>query len=91
MFRTAFQDQLDPFSLVAEELSLVANRLRSMVVAEVSRCVFFPCSLTEFLVFFCNIFGDIIELAVSTMNSYQIITVRFHISFHPGPKACLSC
>ncbi|KAF3441230.1 hypothetical protein FNV43_RR15143 [Rhamnella rubrinervis] len=31
------EDQLDPFSLVAEELSLVANRLRSMVVTEVPK------------------------------------------------------
>lgn len=31
-----FQDSLDPFSLVADELSVLANRLRSMVVAEVS-------------------------------------------------------
>ncbi|XP_015866339.1 solanesyl diphosphate synthase 3, chloroplastic/mitochondrial [Ziziphus jujuba] len=30
-------DQLDPFSLVAEELSLVANRLRSMIVVEVPK------------------------------------------------------
>ncbi|XP_054809350.1 LOW QUALITY PROTEIN: solanesyl diphosphate synthase 3, chloroplastic/mitochondrial-like [Prosopis cineraria] len=29
------EDQLDPFSLVADELSLVGNRLRAMVVAEV--------------------------------------------------------
>ncbi|KAI9113448.1 hypothetical protein K1719_015375 [Acacia pycnantha] len=29
------EDQLDPFSLVADELSLVSNRLRAMVVAEV--------------------------------------------------------
>ncbi|XP_044500812.1 solanesyl diphosphate synthase 3, chloroplastic/mitochondrial-like [Mangifera indica] len=31
------EDQLDPFSLVADELSLVANRLRSMVVTEVPK------------------------------------------------------
>ncbi|OVA11573.1 Polyprenyl synthetase-related [Macleaya cordata] len=30
-------DQLDPFSLVADELSIVANRLRSMVVTEVPK------------------------------------------------------
>lgn len=36
------QEQEDPFSLVADELSLVANRLRSMVVAEVSD-FFSPC------------------------------------------------
>lgn len=30
------QEQQDPFSLVADELSLLANRLRSMVAAEVS-------------------------------------------------------
>lgn len=35
---TVFQEQLDPFSLVADELSLLADRLRSMVVAEVSNC-----------------------------------------------------
>ncbi|XP_028760540.1 solanesyl diphosphate synthase 3, chloroplastic/mitochondrial-like isoform X2 [Neltuma alba] len=29
------EDQLDPFSLVADELSVIANRLRAMVVAEV--------------------------------------------------------
>nr|WBU15640.1 geranyl diphosphate synthase [Elsholtzia bodinieri] len=34
---SAVEDQLDPFSLVADELSLVANRLRSMVVAEVPK------------------------------------------------------
>ncbi|CAK7352280.1 unnamed protein product [Dovyalis caffra] len=34
---TVFQDQLDPFSLVADELSLLANRLRSMVIAEVPK------------------------------------------------------
>ncbi|KAK4262356.1 hypothetical protein QN277_027926 [Acacia crassicarpa] len=31
------EDQLDPFSLVADELSLLANRLRAMVVAEVPK------------------------------------------------------
>ncbi|XP_062160311.1 solanesyl diphosphate synthase 3, chloroplastic/mitochondrial [Alnus glutinosa] len=31
------EEQEDPFSLVADELSLVANRLRSMVVAEVPK------------------------------------------------------
>ncbi|KAG6769862.1 hypothetical protein POTOM_025528 [Populus tomentosa] len=31
------EEQLDPFSLVADELSLVANRLRSMVIAEVPK------------------------------------------------------
>ncbi|KAJ4703094.1 Solanesyl diphosphate synthase [Melia azedarach] len=31
------EEELDPFSLVADELSLVANRLRSMVVAEVPK------------------------------------------------------
>ncbi|KAJ0014925.1 hypothetical protein Pint_20671 [Pistacia integerrima] len=31
------EEQLDPFSLVADELSLLANRLRSMVVAEVPK------------------------------------------------------
>uniref|UniRef100_A0A5B7BME2 Putative geranyl diphosphate synthase 2 n=1 Tax=Davidia involucrata TaxID=16924 RepID=A0A5B7BME2_DAVIN len=31
------EEQLDPFSLVADELSIVANRLRSMVVAEVPK------------------------------------------------------
>lgn len=36
-----FQEQLDPFSLVADELSLLANRLRAMVVAEVSDSLFF--------------------------------------------------
>ncbi|KAH6773501.1 geranyl diphosphate synthase 1 [Perilla frutescens var. hirtella] len=34
---SAVEEQLDPFSLVADELSLVANRLRSMVVAEVPK------------------------------------------------------
>ncbi|KAK6150105.1 hypothetical protein DH2020_017630 [Rehmannia glutinosa] len=34
---TAVEEQLDPFSLVADELSLVADRLRSMVVAEVPK------------------------------------------------------
>jgi hypothetical protein len=37
-----FQEQLDPFSLVADELSVLANRLRSMVIAEV------------FVLFFCT-------------------------------------
>ncbi|KAK1436360.1 hypothetical protein QVD17_02139 [Tagetes erecta] len=31
------EDPVDPFSLVADELSIVANRLRSMVVAEVPK------------------------------------------------------
>ncbi|KGN49423.1 solanesyl diphosphate synthase 3, chloroplastic/mitochondrial [Cucumis sativus] len=31
------EEQLDPFSLVADELSLLANRLRAMVVAEVPK------------------------------------------------------
>ncbi|XP_050209671.1 solanesyl diphosphate synthase 3, chloroplastic/mitochondrial [Mercurialis annua] len=31
------EEQLDPFSLVADELSVLANRLRSMVVAEVPK------------------------------------------------------
>ncbi|KAK8618609.1 hypothetical protein V6N13_132596 [Hibiscus sabdariffa] len=31
------EEELDPFSLVADELSLVANRLRAMVVAEVPK------------------------------------------------------
>ncbi|KAJ0013575.1 hypothetical protein Pint_20667 [Pistacia integerrima] len=31
------EEQLDPFSLVADELSLLANKLRSMVVAEVPK------------------------------------------------------
>ncbi|XP_061341678.1 solanesyl diphosphate synthase 3, chloroplastic/mitochondrial-like isoform X2 [Gastrolobium bilobum] len=31
------EDELDPFSLVADELSLVANKLRAMVVAEVPK------------------------------------------------------
>ncbi|KAM7508318.1 hypothetical protein LguiA_018771 [Lonicera macranthoides] len=31
------QDQVDPFSLVADELSILANRLRAMVVAEVPK------------------------------------------------------
>ncbi|KAA8514892.1 hypothetical protein F0562_018071 [Nyssa sinensis] len=31
------EEQLDPFSLVADELSIIANRLRSMVVAEVPK------------------------------------------------------
>ncbi|KAL2524427.1 Solanesyl diphosphate synthase 3 [Abeliophyllum distichum] len=31
------EEQLDPFSLVADELSILANRLRSMVVAEVPK------------------------------------------------------
>ncbi|KAL9264672.1 Solanesyl diphosphate synthase 3, chloroplastic/mitochondrial-like protein [Drosera capensis] len=31
------EDQLDPFSLVADELSILADRLRDMVVAEVPR------------------------------------------------------
>ncbi|CDP04262.1 unnamed protein product [Coffea canephora] len=33
----AAEETLDPFSLVADELSLLANRLRSMVVAEVPK------------------------------------------------------
>lgn len=37
-FIYCFQDELDPFSLVADELSLLGNRLRAMVVAEVSDC-----------------------------------------------------
>ncbi|KAK3032357.1 hypothetical protein RJ639_035408, partial [Escallonia herrerae] len=32
-----FQEQVDPFSLVADELAILANRLRSMVVAEVPK------------------------------------------------------
>ena len=35
MYNIMWQDQVDPFSLVADELSVVANRLRAMVVAEV--------------------------------------------------------
>ncbi|KAK9064639.1 hypothetical protein SSX86_016021 [Deinandra increscens subsp. villosa] len=31
------EDQVDPFSLVSDELSIVANRLRAMVVAEVPK------------------------------------------------------
>ncbi|KAK1556336.1 hypothetical protein Q3G72_003114 [Acer saccharum] len=31
------EEQLDPFSLVADELSLIANKLRSMVIAEVPK------------------------------------------------------
>ncbi|KAJ6891354.1 hypothetical protein NC651_024753 [Populus alba x Populus x berolinensis] len=31
------EEQLDPFSLVADELSVLANRLRSMVIAEVPK------------------------------------------------------
>ncbi|XP_031131408.1 solanesyl diphosphate synthase 3, chloroplastic/mitochondrial isoform X1 [Ipomoea triloba] len=31
------EEQLDPFSLVADELSLVANKLRAMVIAEVPK------------------------------------------------------
>ncbi|KAK5792364.1 hypothetical protein PVK06_033478 [Gossypium arboreum] len=31
------EEQLDPFSLVSDELSLVANRLRAMVIAEVPK------------------------------------------------------
>lgn len=34
---TAVEEQLDPFSLVADELSTLANRLRSMVVTEVPK------------------------------------------------------
>ncbi|KAK1304522.1 hypothetical protein QJS10_CPB11g01807 [Acorus calamus] len=34
---SAVEEPVDPFSLVADELSLVANRLRSMVVAEVPK------------------------------------------------------
>ncbi|KAL6561945.1 Solanesyl diphosphate synthase 3, chloroplastic/mitochondrial [Orobanche gracilis] len=34
---SALEEQVDPFSLVAEELSILANRLRSMVVAEVPK------------------------------------------------------
>ncbi|KAI3455973.1 hypothetical protein Pfo_012636 [Paulownia fortunei] len=34
---SAVEEQLDPFSLVADELLLLANRLRSMVVAEVPK------------------------------------------------------
>ncbi|KAE9458815.1 hypothetical protein C3L33_09287, partial [Rhododendron williamsianum] len=36
----SFQDQLDPFLLVEDELSILANRLRSMVVAEVPKLAF---------------------------------------------------
>jgi len=32
------QDEHDPFSLVADELSLLGNKLRAMVAAEVSNC-----------------------------------------------------
>ncbi|GLU17477.1 hypothetical protein SLE2022_338430 [Rubroshorea leprosula] len=34
---SVIEEQLDPFSLVADELSLLANRLRAMVVAEVPK------------------------------------------------------
>ncbi|BBH01125.1 geranyl diphosphate synthase 1 [Prunus dulcis] len=34
---TALQEPLDPFSLVSDELSLIADRLRDMVVAEVPK------------------------------------------------------
>ncbi|CAK9321228.1 unnamed protein product [Citrullus colocynthis] len=34
---SVLEEQLDPFSLVADELSLLANRLRAMVVAEVPK------------------------------------------------------
>ncbi|KAL6546352.1 Solanesyl diphosphate synthase 3, chloroplastic/mitochondrial [Orobanche minor] len=34
---SALEEQVDPFSLVADELSILANRLRSMVVAEVPK------------------------------------------------------
>ncbi|KAF5185955.1 Solanesyl-diphosphate synthase 1 protein [Thalictrum thalictroides] len=34
---SAIEEELDPFSLVADELSIVANRLRAMVVAEVPK------------------------------------------------------
>ncbi|CAI9760077.1 unnamed protein product [Fraxinus pennsylvanica] len=34
---SSVEEQLDPFSLVADELSILANRLRSMVVAEVPK------------------------------------------------------
>jgi hypothetical protein len=40
-----FQEQLDPFSLVADELSLLANRLRSMVIAEVFILSFCICQI----------------------------------------------
>lgn len=35
--KSLVEEQVDPFSLVADELSIVANRLRSMVVAEVPK------------------------------------------------------
>lgn len=43
------QEQLDPFSLVADELSLVANKLRAMVIAEV--CILEPaiCLWLDFI------------------------------------------
>ena len=41
------QEQHDPFSLVADELSILANRLRSMVVAEV--CNFLSSCCYHFL------------------------------------------
>ncbi|KAM1153965.1 hypothetical protein ACFX2I_036335 [Malus domestica] len=34
---TALQELLDPFSLVSDELSIIANRLRAMVVSEVPK------------------------------------------------------
>lgn len=34
---SVIEEQVDPFSLVADELSILANRLRSMVVAEVPK------------------------------------------------------
>ena len=40
-----FQEQLDPFSLVADELSVLANRLRSMVIAEVFILFFCTCHI----------------------------------------------
>ena len=35
------QEPQDPFSLVADELSLLANRLRLMLDAEISDCFLF--------------------------------------------------
>ena len=47
------QEQQDPFELVADELSILGNRLRSMVVAEVSSASY-SCQLSVVLGCCCH-------------------------------------
>ena len=70
-----FQEQLDPFSLVADELSVLANRLRSMVIAEV------------FVLFFCTCHICLVAVIDMTFRSDLIIPIwydliKFGFKFH---------